>query len=103
MQDALLGLIKHPPSWVMLIVVVILISHTLRAAFHLPRERGLIFILESFMTIILSVVVLHTIFGDPLFEQNKDSDSVLALILILSGFTILSGILYVFAKKLGLE
>jgi hypothetical protein len=98
MQDILLRLIENKTSWLGLILIVVLVSHTLNRALHLP-SGGLIPTLEFFVTAILGVILLHEIYGEPLFGSRQNSGGFNLLVAFMV-FTIFSGILAIIDRRI---
>jgi hypothetical protein len=99
MQDIVLTLVRNPPLWIVTILVVLLVSHTIKHALHLPAG-GLIPILEFFVTVLLGILVLHDLLERHLVEQNQQTIGLGMLLAVLIGFVFLSAVLYIIDRKI---
>jgi hypothetical protein len=94
-------LVRHPPSWILAILLTILVSHLIKKGLSLPNEK-LIPILEFFVVVVLGGLTIHVFLGQSLFAERTSGSTpenpnlVLASLLV---FTLISIGLYLLDKR----
>jgi hypothetical protein len=96
-MTALLDFLRHPPGWVLALLLVWMVSEVLKRALHLPREN-IIVAIEFIVVVVLSALILHSSFQTTVTGSGVD-DHPIYFITALIVFALLSMILYIIDRR----
>jgi hypothetical protein len=89
-------MLRHPPSWIVAILLVWMVGEILNKAVKLP-PGGLVAVMEFFVVFVLGAVFLHVAFGETLQGNSKDGMTIFFVVAFVV-FALLSMVVYVIDK-----
>lgn len=91
-------MLKHPPSWLLAILLVVMVAHLIHKALKLP-PGGLLPILEFFVVVILGGLTAHSALTPIVVGQTNSLENTTVLVIILCCFTLMSLVLYLIDSR----